>query len=267
MTSKTLALIGAALVALPLVASAQNIAIVNGKSVPASRVETLMQQAVRAGQQPSPDMEQRARDEVVMREIFAQAAEKRGIPATAEYKKQMELLRQTILIRELFADYQRKNPPTDAEVQAEYDKLKKENTGTEYRARHILVETEDEAKKLIAEIKAGGNFEEIAKKSSKDPGSGENGGDLDFAKADAYVPEFSNAMVKLKKGEMTPEPVKSQFGFHIIRLEETRDAQFPPLAEVKTQLQQRVGQQKLQDFQENLRKQAKTDYKFPPMQP
>jgi peptidyl-prolyl cis-trans isomerase C len=174
----------------------------------------------------------------------------------------MELARQSILIRELFADYQKKNPVTDADIQAEYDKFKGAAGGTEYRARHILVEKEDEAKALITQIKGGASFEDLAKKNSKDPGSGANGGDLDFAAPGSYVPEFSQAMVKLKKGEMTDTPVKSQFGYHIIKLDDTREAKFPPLEEVKPQIQQRLGQQKLAQFRDDIRAKAKTDYKF-----
>jgi peptidyl-prolyl cis-trans isomerase C len=111
-------------------------------------------------------------------------------------------------------------------------------------------------------LKAGGKFEDLAKKNSKDPGSAENGGDLDFAKPDSYVPEFGAALTKLKKGEMTDTPVKTQFGYHIIKLEDTREAQFPPYEEVKPQLVQRLEQAKLQKFQEELKTAAKTDYKF-----
>ncbi len=247
---------------LPLAAQAQNLAIVNGKAVPKARVDSLIQQAKRAGQQVSPELEQQARDQVVLREIFVQEAEKRGVAKSAAYREQMELARQSILIRELFEDHKAKNPVTDAAAKAEYDKFKASATGTEYRARHILVDSEDEAKKLIAQIKAGGNFEELAKKNSKDEGSGANGGDLDFAKADSYVPEFGKAMTALKKGEMTETPVKSQFGFHIIKLEDTRDAAFPAFDDVKAQIKQRLEQQQMQQFQEDLRAKAKTDYKF-----
>ncbi|MCR5865118.1 MAG: peptidylprolyl isomerase [Aquincola tertiaricarbonis] len=258
-----LSLLAAALVALPMVAGAQNVAIVNGKAVPKARVEALMTQATRGGEQPrTPELEARVKEEVVLREIFAQEAEKRGMAQTADYKSQMELARQSILIRELFTDFQKKNVVSDADAKAEYDKFKAQSAGQEFRARHILVETEDQAKALIAEIKAGGNFEEIAKKNSKDPGSGENGGDLDFAKPDAYVPEFGQAMAALKKGEMTETPVKTQFGYHIIKLEDTREAQFPAFEEVKPQIQQRLTQVKLQQFQQDLRAKAKTDYKF-----
>jgi len=247
---------------LPLGAAAQNIAIVNGKAVPKARVDMLLQEAARAGQQIAPEMEAQARDQVVLREIFVQEAERRGIATTPDYKARMELARQSVLIRELFEDYRKKNPVTDAEAQVEYDKFKAQASGTEYRARHILVEGEDEAKGLITQIKAGGSFEELAQKHSTDKGSGANGGDLDFAKADSYVPEFGAAMSKLKKGEMTDAPVKSQFGWHIIRLEDTRDAPFPAFEEVKPQLKQRMEQVKMQKYQESLRDKAKTDYKF-----
>ena len=243
-------------------AQAQNIAIVNGKAVPKSRMTLLMAQAARQGQPVTPELETQVRDEVVLREMFAQEAEKRGLAATSDYRAQMELARQTILIRELFNQFQQKNPVTDAQIQAEYDKFKGQAGGTEYRASHILVEKEEEAKALIAQIKGGAKFEDLAKKASKDPGSGANGGDLDFAPPAAYVPEFSQAMVKLEKGKMTETPVRSQFGWHIIRLDDTRQAQFPPLADVKQQIQQQLTQQKMGAFREEIRSKAKTDYKF-----
>lgn len=263
MNAKSLACrVAVAALLLPMLAQAQNLAIVNGKPVPKARVETLLQQAKRAGQQVGPEVEQQARDQVVLREIFVQEAEKRGIAKSSAYREQMELARQSILIRELFEDYRAKNPVSDTAAKAEYDKFKAAASGTEYRARHILVETEDEAKKLISQIKAGGSFEDLAKKNSKDEGSGANGGDLDFAKPDSYVPEFGKAMTALKKGEMTETPVKSQFGFHIIKLEDTREAAFPAFDDVKAQLKQRLEQQVMQQFQDELRAKAKTDYKF-----
>jgi len=247
---------------LPLAAFAQNIAIVNGKPVPKARVDTLITQAERSGQKVGPEVQQQARDQVVLREIFVQEAEKRGIAASADFRSQMELARQSILIRELFEDYRKKNPVADADAKTEYDKFKAQATGTEYRARHILVEKEEEATALIRKIKAGEKFEDLAKANSKDSGSGANGGDLDFAKPDSYVPEFGGALIKLKAGEMTATPVKSQFGWHIIRLEETREAAFPAFDEVKAQIKQRIEQATLQRYQEELRTKAKTDYKF-----
>jgi peptidyl-prolyl cis-trans isomerase C len=265
MSQKTLAALAVALAFAGGAAQAQNIAIVNGKPVPKARADVLMQQAMRGGQQPvTPELEARVKEEAVVREIFAQEAEKRGMAANAEFRQQMELARQTLLIRTLFLDYQKKNPISDAEAQAEYEKVKAQagaGGNTEYRARHILVEKEEDAKKLAAQIKGGAKFDEIAKKNSKDTGSAQNGGDLDFAKPDAYVPEFSQAMVALKKGEVSA-PVKSQFGYHIIKLEDTREAQFPPFDQVKPQVMQRLEQQKITAYQESLRKAAKTDFKF-----
>jgi peptidyl-prolyl cis-trans isomerase C len=249
----------AAIVGIALPAAAQNVAIVNGKPVPKERVDMLAAQLAKAGRPVGPEMQGQLKDEVIAREIFLQEAQKRGLDATDDYKAQMELARQTILIRELFADYQKKNPVTDADIKAEYDKFAAANGGKEYKARHILVENEDQAKKIIAELKKGAKFEDIAKKQSKDPGSGANGGDLDWATASSYVPEFAQAMTKLKKGEMTQVPVKSQFGWHIIRVDDIRDAQLPKMEDVKPQITQQLQQQKLAQFQESLRKSAKVE--------
>ncbi|MDE3232667.1 MAG: peptidylprolyl isomerase [Pseudomonadota bacterium] len=243
--------------ALSMSAWAQNLAVVNGKPVPSSRVEALKQQVERSGRPVTPEILAQIKEELIAREIFMQEARKRGLDASEDYKAQLELARQSLLIRELFANFQKKNPVTDAEIKAEYDKFVAANGGKEYRARHILVEKEDEAKALIAEIKKGGKFEDLAKKASKDPGSGANGGDLDWANAASYVPEFSNAMVKLDKGQMTDAPVKSQFGFHIIRVDDVREAQLPKLDEVKPQITQQLTQSKLGKFQEDLRAKAK----------
>jgi peptidyl-prolyl cis-trans isomerase C len=254
------AVAAAALVtAFALPAAAQNLAIVNGKPVPKARADALAQQIAKSGRPLTPEMQGQLKDEVIAREIFMQEAQKRGLDATDDYKNQMDLARQTLLIRELFADFQKKDPVTDADIKAEYDKFVAANGGKEYRARHILVEKEDEAKTIIANLKKGGKFDEIAKKQSKDPGSGANGGDLDWANAASYVPEFSGAMIKLNKGQTTDVPVKSQFGFHVIRLDDVRDAQLPKLEEVKPQIAQQLQQQKLAKFQEDLRAKAKIE--------
>jgi peptidyl-prolyl cis-trans isomerase C len=247
--------------ALSFGALAQNVAIVNGKPIPKSRMTALEHQLARSGRPVTPDMQNQLRDELIAREIFMQEASKRGLDATPDFKDQLELARQSILIRELFNDVQKKNPVTDAELKEEYAKFVAANSGKEYRARHILVDSEDEAKKLIAQIKGGAKFEDIAKKASKDPGSGANGGDLDWATPNNFVPEFSDAMVKLSKGQMTDAPVKSQFGWHIIRLDDMRDAKLPTFEELndqqKAQLRNQLAQQKLAKFQDELRAKAK----------
>ena len=238
-------------------ASAQNVAVVNGKPVPSSRVEMLANQLAKSGRPVTDDVRAQIKEEVIVREIFMQEAQKRGLSASEDVKAQMELARQTILIRELFADFQKKNPVSDADLKAEYDKFVAANSGKEYKARHILVEKEDEAKDIVARLKKGEKFDELAKKLSKDPGSGAKGGDLDWANASSYVAEFSQAMVKLEKGQLTQEPVKSQFGWHVIQLDDTRDAKLPPFEELKPQISQQKTQEKLATFQEDLRKAAK----------
>ncbi|MBN9321415.1 MAG: peptidyl-prolyl cis-trans isomerase [Delftia acidovorans] len=218
-----------------LSASAQNIAVVNGKAVPKARAEALKQQIEQSGRPVTPELEGQIKEEVIAREIFMQEANKRSLANSEAYKQQMELARQTILIRALFEDFQKKNPVTDAEAKAEYDKAVAANSGKEYKASHILVESEDRAKAIIAEIN----------------------GDLDWANPGNYVPEFSEALIKLEKGGMTQEPVKTQFGYHIIRLDDARQAELPKFEEVKPQIVQQLQQQKLAQFQESLREKAK----------
>jgi peptidyl-prolyl cis-trans isomerase C len=253
------ALAAASLLVVAQGATAQNIAIVNGKAVPTARMDALAQQVARSGRPVTPEMQGQMREEIIAREIFSQEAQARGLDATEDFKNQMDLTRQSILIRELFADFQKKNPVTDEETKAEYDKFASANAGKEYRARHILVEKEDQAKALIAQLKKGAKFEDLAKKNSKDPGSGANGGDLDWANASSYVKEFSDALVALTKGKMTDVPVKSQFGFHIIRLDDVREAQLPRYEDVKPQIAQQLQQQKIAKFQEDLRAKAKIE--------
>lgn len=238
---------------------AQNLAVVNGKPVPTSRMDAFVQQAARAGRPVTDEMKAQMKDEIITREVFIQEAQKRGMDATEDFKTQMELARQSILIRELLTEYQKANPITDADIKAEYDKFVADNGGKEYHARHILVETEAEAKSLIAQMKKGAKFEALAKKSSKDPGSGANGGDLDFANPKSYVKEFSDALVALKKGQMTETPVKTQFGYHIIRLEDTRDAKLPALDEIKQQIGQRLSQIKVEGYRKELMGKAKIE--------
>ena len=240
-------------------AIAQNIAIVNGKAVPKTRLDALAQQVAKAGRPVTPEMQGQLREEVIAREVFMQEAEKQGLSTSDEYKMQMELARQTILIRALFADYQQKNKVTDAELKAEYDKFVATNGGKEYKARHILVEKEADAKALIVALKKGGKFEELARKQSKDAGSGANGGDLDWANPSSYVAEFTEAMLKLNKGQLTETPVKTQFGYHVIRVDDIRTAALPPFAELKPQIAQQIEQQRLGAYQQGLREKAKVE--------
>jgi peptidyl-prolyl cis-trans isomerase C len=241
------------------VAIAQNVAIVNGKAVPNSRVEQLTAEVTKSGRPVTPEISKQIKDEVIAREIFIQEAEKRGLATTDDYKMQMELARQTILIRQLFADFQKTNAVTEADLKAEYDKFSAANSGKEFKARHILVEKEADAKGVMESLKKGQKFEDLAKKLSKDAGSGAKGGDLDWANPSNYVPEFAEALTKLAKGQTTTAPVKSQFGYHIIRVDDIRTAQLPKFEEVKPQISQQLTQQKLAKFQEDLRAKAKVE--------
>jgi peptidyl-prolyl cis-trans isomerase C len=234
-------------------ASSQNVAVVDGKPITKANVDQFLQLI---GQPDTPELRERIKDELIEREVFYQEAAKRGIQDRPDVKFQADLARKSAIIQNLFRDEAKKHPVTDAQIQAEYDKEKAAKGEKEYHARHILVEKEDEAKEIITELKKGAKFEELAKKS-KDPGSGARGGDLGWAAPSAYVKPFSDAMVKLEKGKFTESPVQTQFGYHVIELEDVRDTQFPPLDQVKTQIAENLQKSQAQAFAEDLKKKAK----------
>ncbi|BCF97242.1 peptidylprolyl isomerase [Paraburkholderia sp. PGU19] len=238
-------------------AFAQNIAVVNGTPIPKSRADALVAQLVQQGQQDSPKLQQAVREELVNREILMQEAIREGIPSKPDVKAQVAVAQQTVVLRALIENFVKQNQPTDAEVKAKYDELVKQIGGKEYHLHHILVDNEQQAKDLIAKIKAGASFEDLAKQFSKDPGSGKNGGDLDWSDPKAYVPEFAAAAEKLQKGQMTDAPVHTQFGWHIIRVDDVRQTPPPPFEQVKAQIAQQMQQEKLQAFEEDLRSKAK----------
>lgn len=238
-------------------AFAQNVATVNGKPIPAAKVDQIVKQVVAQGKQTdSPQLREAIKKDLIAREVMIQEADKQGFGTRAEVKQALENARQSIVINAMLADYVRKNPIKDTEAKAEYDKFKAQMGDKEYHSRHILVATEDEAKAIITKLKGGAKFDELAKQSSKD-GSAANGGDLGWASAASYVPEFSKAMAALQKGAITETPVKTQFGFHVIKLEDTRAAKIPPFEEVKQQVNESLQQRKLQAFREELMKKAK----------
>ena len=169
-----------------------------------------------------------------------QEADKRGVIQKESVRDQLEQARMGVLIAAVFEDYVEKEGVAEAELKAAYDSVKTQYTGKEYRVEHILVEKESDAKAIISQIKGGANFEEIAKSKSKDPGSAPNGGDLGYVSDNALVPEFSKAMVQLKNGQITDKPVKSQFGWHIIKMVDVRDVKPPSMDEIKDQLKQMI---------------------------
>lgn len=256
MTLKPARLLMLLVAALALPATAQNLAVVNGKPVPSSRADAMVKQLSAQGQPDSPQLRAMVKEELINREILIQEADKLGLSNSPDVKNQVEIARQSIAIRALVQDYLKKNPVKDADIQAEYDKFKSQAGDKEYHARHILVEKEEDAKGIISKLKGGAKFEELAKQS-KDPGSAANGGDLDWASPASFVKPFSDAMVALQKGQITETPVKTQYGFHVIKLEDVRAAKIPSLEEVKPQIAESLQQKKLQAFQEDLRKKAK----------
>jgi peptidyl-prolyl cis-trans isomerase C len=244
-----------AMVALP--SFAQNVATVNGKPISAAKVDQVVKQVVAQGKATdSPQLREAIKKDLIGREVLIQEADKQGIGTRPEVKNSIDNARQSIIINAMLADYIKKNPVKDADIKAEYDKFKAQAGDKEYHARHILVGTEDEAKAIIAKLKGGAKFEELAKQS-KDPGSAGNGGDLDWASPANFVPEFSKAMTSLQKGAITETPVKTQYGYHVIKLEDSRPAKIPPLEEVKQQVAEQLQQRKLAAFREQLMAKAK----------
>lgn len=237
-------------------AAAQNLAVVNGKAIPSSRVDEFVAALAQQGRPDTPELRAAVREELIARELFAQEAERRGLGRNADVQKQLDGMRQDLMIRAMIRDQLKAKPITDAELKAEYDRVVKQNTGKEYKARHILVEKEDEAKKILEELKKGAKFEDLAKQS-KDTGSATNGGDLDWNTPSTFVKPFSDAMVKLEKGKTVEAPIQTQFGWHVIRLDDVRDAKVPPLEQVKPQIQQELERKRIQDLQKDLRAKAK----------
>ena len=248
-------LIALLVVAVP--AFAQNVAVVNGKAIPSSRVDAVVKQVVAQGQQPdSPQLRDLIKKDLIGREVMMQEAEKQGFGKDAAVKAQLDNARQAIIINAMVADYIKKNPVSDADIKAEYDRFTKQAGDKEYHVRHILTATEAEANDVIAKLKGGAKFEDLAK-NSKDTGSAANGGDLDWASPSSFPPAFSAAFVALQKGGVTDKPVQTPNGFHVIKVDDIRPAKLPTLEEVKPQVSEALAQKKLQAYQEELVKKAK----------
>jgi peptidyl-prolyl cis-trans isomerase C len=216
---------------------AQNAAIVNGKAIPKAQLDKLVQKSNRPD---NPQVRDQAREMLVTRELILQEANNRGLTQKESVREQLEQSKMGVLIAAVFEDYVEKEGVAESELKAAYEQVKDQYTGKEYHVEHILVEKEADAKAITAQIKAGGNFEKIAKEKSKDPGSAPNGGDLGWVSDKALVPEFSKAMVQLKKGQVTDKPVKTQYGWHIIKLDDVRDVKAPSMEEIKDQLKQMI---------------------------
>lgn len=233
---------------------------VNGVLIPRAYFEILGRQAAASGR-AGPDPQAAIREELVNREVLAQAAKKKGIDKNADVAVSMELARQGVLIQAYFEDYVKSNPITDEDLKKQYEQIRAQMGDNEYKARHILVEKEDDAKAIIADLKKGGDFNALAKEKSKDPGSKDNGGDLDWGPASRYVKPFGDSLKALQKGQTTDTPVQTQFGWHVIRLDDVRPVKAPGFDEVKANLMQRSQQEQIAKLVQELRSKAKVEEK------
>ncbi|UGQ48535.1 peptidylprolyl isomerase [Massilia endophytica] len=257
MTFKPASLLLALIAVASAPAFAQNVAVVNGKGIPTSRVDAIVKQVVAQGQQAdSPQLRDMIKKELIGREVMMQEATKQKFDQNADVKQAIENARQAIIVQALVADYAKKHPVSDADIKAEYDRFVAQTGDKEYHVRHILVETEAAANDIIAKLKGGAKFEELAKQS-KDTGSANNGGDLDWATPSSFPKIFSDAFVNLKAGQVTEKAVQTPNGFHVIKVDEIRQAKLPTMDEVKPQIQEALMQRKLAGYQEELLKKAK----------
>jgi len=243
--------------ALAVTASAK-VATVNGVVISKAQVDVIIKEQAQQGTPDSEEQRAAIADRLVELEILAQEARKKELGKSAELKAQLEILRMQAFANAYVQDFAKNHPVSDAAAKSEYDRLRAESGGKDYKARHILLDTEDEAKGIIARLKLGEKFEDLAK-VSRDTGTKGKGGELDWNTANGYVKPFSDAMLKLEKGEYTDTPVQTQFGWHVIRLDGTRPAQYPEFNEVKAQLKQNLQQPELQKAIKALRDKAKIE--------
>ncbi|HEX9172477.1 MAG TPA: peptidyl-prolyl cis-trans isomerase [Telluria sp.] len=237
-------------------AFAQNLAVVNGKPIPSSRVDEAVKQVVAQGQQDSPQLREMIKKSMIEREVMVQEAIKQGYDKKPDVKAALDAARQTIVVNQLARDYIAKNPVTDAEIKAEYDKVRAQMGDKEYHVRHIMAATEADAKAIIAKLKGGAKFEELAK-TSKDTRTAATGGDLDWLAAGQMPKPFADAVTKLQKGAVSDTPVQTEGGFHVIKVDDVRPAKLPTLEEAKPQIADDLTRQKLQAYQEQMVKKAK----------
>ena len=243
----------------PAAASGPTLATVNGVAIPRQRLELVVKQQVARGAKDSAELRAQVREALINNELLIQEANRSGLARKAEVQQQIDLTRQEVIANAMVAEFVRSHPVSDADVQKEYDRARQLTGEREYRARHILVAAEDDAKAVLAELKKGVKFEELAQKRSLDEGTRPKGGDLDWNVPSNFDKAFSDAMVKLEKGRLTDAPVRSRFGFHIIQLDDVRAVNFPKLDQVKPQIQQRIVGQRVDTMIRDLRAKAKIE--------
>jgi peptidyl-prolyl cis-trans isomerase C len=236
------------------------VATVNGKTINKSRVDMILQQSGHAGQADSPEARQAITDQLIMQMLIAEEATKKGLDKSKEVVEQLDLVKLTVLSNAYVMDYIKTHQPSDQELKAEYDRIKASIGAGEYKARHILVATEAEASDIIAKLRqAPGDFEKLAMEKSMDPGSKANGGDLGWFEPGRMVPEFGAALAKMQKGQFSDAPVKTQYGYHVILLEDTKPIEAPAFEVVKPQLAEGLQQQNLKKQMDEIKAKAKIE--------
>jgi peptidyl-prolyl cis-trans isomerase C len=248
----------AAGLAMVATAHGQNVAKVNGVAIPQEHFDLLIKNLVAQGRPDSPEMRDAIKLQMINRELMVQEAARRGLNKNPETAARLSFSRQDVLSNAYVQDVLRANPVTEDAVKKEYERIKAQSA-KEYKTRHILVEKEDEAKDIIAQLKKGASFEKLAAEKSIDPGSKVNGGDLDWSMPSRFVKPFGDAMAKLKKGQMTDTPVHTNFGWHVIRVDDERAAKLPGFDEAKAQLQQALQNQAVEKAIADLRAKAKIE--------
>src|SRR6202158_4101747 len=208
----------------------------------------MVKQRTAQGQPDTPELRTAVRDELNTRELLVREAKKQGIDKNPTVKTEMDLTSQTVLVRAFMTDYLKAHPVPEDQMRKEYDVIKGQIGDKEYKVRHILVDKESDAKDIIVALQKGEKFEKLAAERSKDTGSKEQGGDLDWNAPANFVKPFSDAMVGLQKGKLTTTPVQSQFGWHVIQLDDIRPAKVPGFDEVKPQLAQRAQGQVVEQY-------------------
>lgn len=239
--------------------SAGTMARVNGVAIPQSRLDFMVKASGMQGQEDGPELRKALRENLITEEILAQEAVKKGLDRNPDVIAQIEIAKQAALIRAFQADYIENNKVNDDTLRREYDMLKIQMGDKEYKARHILVEKESEARDIIANLKRGGDFARIAAEKSLDDGSKASGGELNWSPPAAYVRPFAEALTKLQKGKLSDEPVQTNFGWHVIELMDTRTMDVPAFDEVKENMRQRVLQREFAAFVQDLRAKAKVE--------
>lgn len=232
--------------------------VVNGQTIPQSIPDFMMNQAVAQGAQKTPELVNNVRERVIQVELLVQEAKKRGLDKHPEVQTRIALAQREILVGAFVSEFARANTPKDEQLKRDYEQLKPQLSGKEYKVRHILVEKEDEAKALVAKLDGGSAFADLAT-VSKDPGSKDRGGELGWSNPGQFVPAFGQALTKLEKGQYTKTPVKSEFGYHVILVEDTRMSTPPAFEQIKPQLAQRAAQMQLEQLIKELRSKAKVN--------